>query len=127
MGQKHFASRHDLVIGPPKDGFSPFKHHKYSAWPLLVYNYNLPPNILFHHEKVICVSIIPGPHSVKSLNSFIEPLICELECLKQGVRAFDATTQTMFTLCGHVLAPRGDQPAIAKWMMMKGHNAVFPC
>ncbi len=33
----------------------------------------------------------------------------------------------MFTLCGHVLAPGGDQPAMAKWMMMKGHNAVLPC
>ena len=84
-GQKHFSGRHDLALGLSTDGFSPFRHRKYSAWPLLVYNYNLPPSIRFHHENVICVSVIPGPHSVKNLNSFIEPLICELEHLEQGV------------------------------------------
>ncbi|KAJ7318397.1 hypothetical protein DFH08DRAFT_971461 [Mycena albidolilacea] len=45
----------------------------------------------------------------------------------QGVAAFDALHEQMFTLRAFLIRIFGDMPAMAKLMRMKGLNTIYPC
>jgi hypothetical protein len=126
-GEKFFASDWDVALGLSTDGFCPFKRRQHSAWPLIIFNYNLPPEIRVWTEHIICLGVIPGPKAVKDLDSFLEPLIDELLKLAKGVPVFDAVANEMFNFRAHLLKAFGDMPAIAKLMRMKGHNRFCSC
>jgi hypothetical protein len=85
LGRHFFSDGHDIALGLSTDGFAPFKRRKHSAWPLIIFNYNLPPDICFLQENLICVGVIPGPKSVKDIDSFLHPLVDELLELVAGV------------------------------------------
>ena len=106
-------------------------HHgagnKYTAWPILVFNWNLPPKIRFHKKNIIPISIVPGPKKPKDFDSFLYPLIQELLELSEGVRAYDASTGKLFCLRAFLIIAFGDIPAISLLLKMKGHNSITPC
>jgi len=124
---KFFSDRRDIALGLSSDGFAPFKKRKHSAWPLILFNYNLPPTIRFWLENIICIGVIPGPKAVKDIDSFLVPLIGDLEQLEMGVKTFDRSAREMFDLHAHLIKLFGDMPAMAKLMRMKGHNGIKPC
>jgi hypothetical protein len=41
----YFSDPRDIALGLSTDGFCPFKRRKATAWPLILFNYNLPPEI----------------------------------------------------------------------------------
>ncbi|EUC58182.1 transposase family Tnp2 protein, partial [Rhizoctonia solani AG-3 Rhs1AP] len=110
------------TLGLSTDGVGPFKTQKQQCWPLILINYSLPPSIRTHLENILCLSVIPGPQSPKELNTFLEPLIDELEELACGISAFNSTNQRLFMLHAYLIAAFGDMPAAAKLMNMKGPN-----
>ncbi|KIY61189.1 hypothetical protein CYLTODRAFT_384771, partial [Cylindrobasidium torrendii FP15055 ss-10] len=61
----HFAFARDIALALSTDGFAPWRRRKKTCWPLLLYNYNLPPEIRFHLEHIISVGVIPGPNKPK--------------------------------------------------------------
>jgi hypothetical protein len=81
---KFFEDRREVALGLSADGMCPFKRRKHSCWPLILINYNLPPDQRTHIENIICVGVIPGPKSPKSLTSYLWPLIEELLELAAG-------------------------------------------
>ena len=132
VGDKHLAHHYfedhrDIALGFATDGFAPFKKRKYTAWILLVFNYNLPPDQRFQKDNVLCVGIIPGPKKPWDADSFIYPLVRELLQLAMGVSAYDALSRSLFALRAYVIAAFGDIPAISMLMHMKGHNGLCPC
>ena len=124
---KYFEDPRDIALGLSTDGFAPFKKRKHTCWPLILFNYNLPPEIRFLIQHLICIGVIPGPKKPKDFDSFLWPLIEELLELSSGVRAFDVTTETLFTLRAFLILVFGDMPAISMVMRMKGHNGLTPC
>src|SRR6202011_943728 len=46
----YFSDPRDIALGLSMDGFCPFKQRKATAWPLILFNYNLPPEIRFHGD-----------------------------------------------------------------------------
>ena len=81
-----------------------------------------------HLDHILCYGIIPGPKSVKDVDSFLIPLYNELAQLSEGVDgALDLTAEEFFMLCTYLILLFGDIPAISKPMMMKGHNGYSPC
>lgn len=119
---------HDLALGLSTDGFAVFKKRKHSAWPLILVNYNLPPDERVHLSETICVGVIPGPRAVKDLDSFLYPLVDELLLLAgEGIKTIDVVSRKYFQLRAHLIKGFGDMPAIAKLMRMKGHNGLLPC
>ncbi|CCO36852.1 hypothetical protein BN14_10999 [Rhizoctonia solani AG-1 IB] len=87
-----FDDIRDLALALSLDGFTLFKRRRKgnsTAWPLIIINYNLPPEIQTHFENVICVGVIPGPRQFKDLNSFLIPLLDELMELESGVTTRD--------------------------------------
>jgi hypothetical protein len=123
----HFSDPRDIALGLSTDGVAIFRRRSITSWPLLMYNYNLPPDIRFHKENLIPLGVIPGPKKPWDMDSFIWPLAEELLQLEIGVKALDALTAQSFSLHAYLIACGGDMPALALLMRMKGHNAILPC
>ncbi|CAB5358858.1 unnamed protein product [Rhizophagus irregularis] len=70
--------------------------------------------------------IIPGPRSPKNFNSFLCPLIKELQEL-EGVQCIDGRTNEPFILRAHLLTWTGDVPALSKSLNLSGHNSYKGC
>ncbi|KAF8666953.1 Transposase family tnp2 [Rhizoctonia solani] len=122
-----FEEEHEIALGLAANGMCPFKRRKNSCWPLLLINYNLPPDERTHIDNLICIGVVPGPKCPADLNSFLQPLIKELLELAHGVAAVDITTRKLFALRAHLIAVFGDIPAITKILEFIGHNGCFPC
>ena len=124
---KFFSDQWDIALGLSLNGFCPFKWRNQTCWPLIIFNYNLPPDIRFLLRCILCVVVIPGCFKPKDVDSFAYPLIVELLEFLAGVATFNPDQNELFTLHAYLVAVFGDIPAISMIMCMKGHNAIFPC
>ena len=127
LPHNYFSDHRDIALGFATDGFAPFKRRKHTAWILLVFNYNLPPEQRFQKDNILCVGIIPGPKKPWNADSFIHPLVRELLELAIGVSTYDALSSRLFALHAYVITAFGDIPAVSMLMHMKGHNSQCPC
>ena len=91
-----FSDPRDIALGLLTDSFGPFKQHNKTAWPLILFNYNLPPQERFWQEHLIALRTIPGPKKPSDMDSFLWPLVQELLQLEIGVMAFDSIAQVSF-------------------------------
>jgi hypothetical protein len=88
LNHKYFHQPHDLALGFSTDGVGIFKKRKeYSGWPLVVFNYNLPPDLCMKRKYLLCLGCVPG--KAWDFDSFLHPLQEEAELLAQGVPATD--------------------------------------
>jgi hypothetical protein len=117
-----FSDPRDIALGLSTDGFGPFKHRTKTAWPIILFNYNLPPKEQFLKKNHISVGVIPGPKKPGDLDSFLWPLVQELLQLELGVSAFDAITMAVYLLHAYLIVVFGDIPAVSMIMRMKDHN-----
>ncbi|KAG9078254.1 hypothetical protein FRC06_008453, partial [Ceratobasidium sp. 370] len=112
---RFFDNPQDLALGISTDGFSLFKNWR---------------RIQNRIDNVICVGVIPGPKQCKDLNSFLVPLLKELLALEEGVEmggfvpGEDAPHN--FILHAFLILSFGDIPAVAKMLLIKGHNTTLP-
>jgi hypothetical protein len=124
---KYFQDPRDIALGLSTDGFCPFRKRKKTCWPILIYNYNLPPEIRFWIRHILCVGVVPGPYKPKDFDSFLWPLVEELLKLAAGIKAFDLSSDEIFALRAFLILVFGDIPAVSMVMRMKGHNGLVPC
>ena len=124
---KFFSDKCDIALGLSLDGFCPFKWRNQTCWPLILFIYNLPPDIHFHLGNILCAGIIPGPLKPKDTDSFAYLLIMELLEFLAGVPTFDVEQDELFALHAYLISTFGDIPAISMILRMKGHNGIFPC
>jgi len=75
LPHNYFSDQRDIVLSFATDGFAPFKKRKHTAWILLIFNYNLPPDQCFQKDNILCVGIIPSPKKPSDADSFIHPLM----------------------------------------------------
>ena len=127
LPHEYFSDARDIALGLSLDGVAPFKNQKQTAWPVILFNFNLPPEIRTHLEHILCFGVIPGPKSVKDVDSFLWPLYDKLVDLAKGVKTLDLQSREFFKLRAYLLLAFGDIPAISKLMSMKGHNGCSPC
>jgi hypothetical protein len=129
MQQKHkyFADHRDVALGLSLDGFAPFNRRTATAWPVVLFNYNLPPDVRFLLTNILALCVIPGPNKPKDIDSFLWPFIREMLRLARGLRAFDVLSKQIFALRAFLIVVFGDMPAVAMIMRMKGPNAMSPC
>jgi hypothetical protein len=124
---KYFEDHRDIALGLSTDGFCPFRKRKKTCWPILIYNYNLSPQIRFWIRHILCVGVVPGPYKPKDFDSFLWPLVEELLKLAAGIKAFDLSSNKIFALRAFLILVFGDIPAVSMVMRMKGHNGLVPC
>ena len=127
LPHNYFSDHRDIALGFATDGFAPFKKQNHTAWILLIFNYNLPPDERFQKDNILCAGIIPGPKKPWDADSFIYPLVRELLELASGVSTYDALSNSLFALHAYVITAFGDIPAVSMLMHMKGHNSLCPC
>jgi hypothetical protein len=123
----YFSDERDIALGLSTDGFGPFKKRKKTCWPIILFNYNLPPEIRFRKKYCIHVATIPGPKKPWDWDSFFWPLAQELIQLEMGVKAYDAISLSIFLQHVYLILAFGDIPAMALIMRMKGQNGIRPC
>lgn len=122
----HFSDGRDVAMGFSTDGFCLYRRRgKKSAWPLLLFTYNLPPDVRFHLANVISLGIIP--RKPKDIDSFLWPMVKEFLRLAIGITAYDALSDMSFRLHAYLILLFGDIPAVSMLMLMKGHNGLSPC
>ncbi|KAG7572280.1 Transposase Tnp1/En/Spm-like [Arabidopsis suecica] len=109
------AEERNLRLGLSTDGFNPFnmKNTKYSCWPVLLVNYNLPPDLCIKKENIMLTLLIPGPQQPgNSIDIYLEPLIEDLCHLwDNGELTYDAYSKSTFTLKAMLLWTISDFPA----------------
>ncbi|OJT08402.1 hypothetical protein TRAPUB_690 [Trametes pubescens] len=127
LAHKFFEDDRDVALGLSTDGFAPFKRRTNTAWPLIVFNYNLPPEVRFHLDNILCLGVIPGPKKPADFNSFLWPFIQEMLRLAVGIHTYDVLSDEFFALRAYLILVFGDIPAISMVMRMKGHNGSTPC
>jgi hypothetical protein len=120
-----FSDPQDIALGLSTNGFCPFKCQNKAAWPLILFNYNLPPEKRFHKKNIISLGSIPK--KPLDLDSFLWPVVQELLQLAVGVEAFDALLRLIFILHAYLILVFSDIPAVSLIMRMKGHNMIAPC
>ncbi len=84
---------HNVKLGLTIDGVNPFgeRNSSWSTWPILLFNYNLPPWLVTKKLFVMLVLIIPSKEFVKmhNIDVYMVLLIEELQVLWMGVVAYD--------------------------------------
>ena len=123
----YFADPCDIALGLSTDGYRIFTCGQATAWPLIIFNYNLPPKIRFHSNNLLALGVIPGPNKPTNMDSFLIPLAEELFQLTTGVEAYNTLSHSHFDLHAFLLLVFGDFPAVSMLMKMKGANGIPPC
>ena len=146
LPMQFFSDPRDIALGLSTDGFGLFKHHNKTAWPLIIFNYNVPPKERFWKEHIISLGTIPGPKKPSNMDSFLWPLVQGLLQLEIGVTAFDSIVQVCFwlhfilfsfltllyiqvafLLHSYLIVVFDDILAVSMIMHMKDHNALSSC
>lgn len=123
----YFEDNRDIALGLSTDGYGIFTRGQATAWPLIIFIYNLPPELRVHAEYILALGVIPGPNKPSNIDSFLIPLHEELFRLAEGVKAHDVRARQLFLLRAFLLLIFGDFPAVSMLMKMKGVNGISPC
>jgi hypothetical protein len=70
-----FSDPRDIALGLSTDGFGPHKRRTKTAWPIILFNYNLPPEERFLKRNIIPIGVIPGPKKPCDFDLFLWPLV----------------------------------------------------
>ncbi|KAF7343661.1 hypothetical protein MSAN_01987400 [Mycena sanguinolenta] len=122
---RYFADWRDISPGRLTDGFAPFKRRKQTAWPIIVFLYNLPPKFGFTSNSYSSVLFL-APTSRRTCAPSYIPLSWELGSLQTASPPLTFPL-TPFKLHAFLILVFGDIPAVSMLMRMKGHNGYSPC
>lgn len=128
LGIKYFADDRDTALSFPSDGFCLFDSGSGTCWPLVLFNFNLPPEERVHTRQILSVGLIPGPKKPEDFDSFHLPI---------SGGAFATHNWSAYTGCrpgkffytqgASPLCFRGYTPAVSMIMHMKGAGSFHPC
>ena len=123
----------NVRLGLATDGFSPTGDMQlaYSIWPVVVFPYNLPPNMCMKKEFNFLTLLIPGPNSPgKCLDVYMRPLIDELKSLwGTGLATYDRHAEGCFLMRAALMWTVSDFPAygMLSGQQTKGYYACPVC
>ncbi|XP_075504466.1 uncharacterized protein LOC142541901 [Primulina tabacum] len=105
----------NLRLGLATNVFNPFGDlsSRYSCWPVILVNYNLPPLLCMTKENLMLTLLIPCPKQPgNDIDVYLEPLVEDLkELWDTGVEAYDAFSKSMFNLKAILMWTINDFPA----------------
>ena len=111
------------------DWFNPYKDTEYSAGAIYLTIQNLPRTDRYLMENVLLVGMIPGPKEPeRDINTFLEPLIDDLQILHKGVTVQNPNSFFGSTTIRAILTCIGsDLPATRKVCGFLSYNATKGC
>ena len=128
-GKDFLARSNNYGVMLNVDWFQPYKRRKdLSVGALYLVFMNLPREVRFDKENVLLVGLIPPlSKEPSSLNTFLEPLVRELNELWDGVNlsTYDSAEPVLCRLA--LLCAAADIPAARKLCGFMGHSAKQGC
>ena len=127
-GNDFLNAPRNLIFTINVDWFQPFKRRNdRSVGVIYLVLLNLPREEPFKCENILVAGIVPEmSKEPKSLNTFLEPIVEELQAFWRGVRLTSQSTIPL-TYCGALLLASADLPAVRKLCGFKGHLAHRGC
>ena len=127
-GVPFLANPFTLGLAMNIDWFQPHKHTESSVGAIYMTVMNLPHNLRFKREFMICLGIIPGPKEPKrDINSYLRPLVGELLDLWDGVcMNIHGEVGVQKVRCA-LLCVACDMPASRKVCGFLSHTAKLGC
>ena len=123
----------NVRLGLAADGFSPTGDMSipYTIWPVILFPYNLPPNMCMKKEYNFLTLLVPGPNSPgKCLDVYMRPLVDELKSLwVNGLATYDRHEEDCFRMRAAVIWTVSDFPAygMLSGQQTKGYYACPVC
>ena len=124
----------NICLGLATDGVNPYgiKSTKWSTWPVVLVNYNIPPWLCIKKGHMILSLIIPGKRKPTNLQVYLAPLIEELHIMWQGIDVEDKSRvgqQKKFNLKAILMWTMHDYPGYGdvSGLSVSGHHACPPC
>ena len=84
-GRPFLSIPNNLVLSINIDWFRVYEHSQYSTGPIYIVILNVSRNERYKDENIILAGIIPGPKEPKCVNSFLVPLVKDMQKLYDGV------------------------------------------
>ena len=94
---------------------------------VLLTNLNLALDVRVLKENLMISTVIPGRKEPRDTNTFLQPLVVELQKLYRQVPAFDAFLQQPFTLRISIAKSSMDQAAMRKVLQFRGPQSKKGC
>ena len=115
-GDDFLNAPRSLAFAINVDWFQPFKgRNDRSVGVIYLVLLNLPREQRFKWENIIVAGIIPEMNKEpKSLNTFLAPIVDELEALWKGVKLMTSQCPGPLTYRGALLLASADLPAVRK-------------
>ena len=128
-GKDFLKMPRSLAFGLNVDWFQPYSRRSdVSVGVIYLVILNLPREERFKWENVILVGVIPDMEKMpKSINSFLKPLVDELQVLWKGIRLHSSLSSIPLLFHGAILLAASDIPAARKLCGFKGHSAERAC
>ena len=109
------------------DWFQPYDRTQHSVGVIYMAVMNLPRTDRFLQENIMLVGIIPGPHEPSlTINSYLRPLVDELQQLWLGVKLTTSKNVSVFARAA-LICVACDIPAARKTCGFLGHMATKGC
>ena len=106
----------------------PFKHIEYYVGVIYLVVLNLPRSIRYKRENVILFGVIPGPSEPSlTINSYLLPLVLELQELWEGVQMRYAGSSSPASFRCALLGVACDLPAARKCCGFLSYSANLGC
>jgi hypothetical protein len=121
-------NKDDVLIQFSLDGAQLYRDKESDCWIFVYIIHNLPPEVRYKKKFVIPAGFIPGPEKMKDGDSFIYPVLYHISALQnQGLRIWDASTQSHIPRSIPFVFATADGPAMAMISGMVGHSGKFGC
>ena len=129
-GKKYnfFTTERNYGVMLNVDWFQPFKHTNYSVGAIYLTVLNLPRSERFKKKNIILIGIIPDMKTEPPTNTFLKPLVSELQEAWNGIfmTSFESPNKSVrFRLA--LLCVGCDIPASRKLCGFLGHAATKGC
>ena len=120
--------KNDIFITVSTDGFEAYKNRTCDVWPVVAVLLNLPPSSRYKMRNVIPLMFIPHGKEPKDLQSYLIPLLNELQSLERSngveLRFYDGSIRQVRI---HLLFFTADLVAMKRLLSISGHNGKAPC
>ena len=118
----------DVLVQLSIDGAQLYHDKESDCWIFVYVIHNLPPSLRYSKKFVIPAGFVPGPGKPKNMDSFLFATLYHISALQgEGLRIWDASTQTYLERSIPFLFVTADGPAMAMVSGMVGHSGKFGC